>query len=170
MKRPFAPRILLHGKGQLTESAIGYLYNQGCVLIGTDNQGHRLLFGRALRACRAACYGVAVLENLDLKSVPDGRYLLHARSPEDRGRGRRALPGGADFAGCVKRGKNTTTAPQGRRCCYKRHSGSGWRRVCQNVAIYAPASMSSNASRNNPFGPLAEEQKRQRAAENGAAA
>ena len=78
MKRPFAPRILLHGKGQLTESAIGYLYNQGCVLIGTDSQSvgsysddlsvHVALLG----------YGVAVLENLELKNVPDGRYTLYA--------------------------------------------------------------------------------------------
>ena len=70
--------VTLNGKGELTESAIGYLYNQGCLLIGTNKQSigsysdelsvHTALLG----------YGVAVLENLDLRAVPDGRYTLYA--------------------------------------------------------------------------------------------
>lgn len=78
MKRPFAPRILLHGKGQLTESAIGYLYNQGCVLIGTDSQSIGSYSDELSVHVALLGYGVAVLENLELKSVPDGRYTLYA--------------------------------------------------------------------------------------------
>ena len=78
MKRPFAPRILLHGKGQLTESAIGYLYNQGCVLIGTDSQSVGSYSDELSVHVALLGYGVAVLENLELKNVPDGRYTLYA--------------------------------------------------------------------------------------------
>lgn len=78
MKRPFAPRILLHGKGQLTESAIGYLYNQGCVLIGTDSQSIGSYSDELSVHVSLLGYGVAVLENLDLRAVPDGRYMLYA--------------------------------------------------------------------------------------------
>ena len=78
MKRPFAPRILLHGKGQLTESAIGYLYNQGCVLIGTDSQSIGSYSDELSVHVALLGYGVAVLENLELKNVPDGRYTLYA--------------------------------------------------------------------------------------------
>ena len=78
MKRPFAPRILLHGKGQLTESAIGYLYNQGCVLIGTDSQSIGSYSDELSVHVALLGYGVAVLENLELKNVPDGRYMLYA--------------------------------------------------------------------------------------------
>ena len=78
MKRPFAPRILLHGKGHLTESAIAYLYNQGCVLIGTDNQSVGTYSDELSAHLALLGYGVAVLENLDLRGVPDGRYLLSA--------------------------------------------------------------------------------------------
>ena len=78
MKRPFAPRILLHGKGQLTESAIGYLYNQGCVLIGTDRQSIGSYSDELSVHVALLGYGVAVLENLDLRAVPDGRYTLYA--------------------------------------------------------------------------------------------
>ena len=78
MKRPFAPRILLHGKGQLTESAIGYLYNQGCVLIGTDSQSIGSYSDELSVHVALLGYGVAVLENLDLRAVPDGRYTLYA--------------------------------------------------------------------------------------------
>ena len=78
MNRPFAPRILLHGKGHLTESAIAYLYNQGCVLIGTDNQSVGTYSDELSAHLALLGYGVAVLENLDLRGVPDGRYLLSA--------------------------------------------------------------------------------------------
>ena len=78
MKRPFAPRILLHGKGQLTESAIGYLYNQGCVLIGTDSQSIGSYSDELSVHVALLGYGVAVLENLELRNVPDGRYTLYA--------------------------------------------------------------------------------------------
>ena len=78
MKRPFAPRILLHGEGQLTESAIGYLYNQGCVLIGTDRQSIGSYSDELSVHVALLGYGVAVLENLDLRAVPDGRYTLYA--------------------------------------------------------------------------------------------
>ncbi|MEA4871166.1 Kynurenine formamidase [bioreactor metagenome] len=78
MKRPFAPRILLHGKGQLTESAIGYLYNQGCVLIGTDSQSIGSYSDELSVHVALLGYGVAVLENLELRNVPDGRYMLYA--------------------------------------------------------------------------------------------
>ncbi len=78
MKRPFAPRILLHGEGQLTESAIGYLYNQGCVLIGTNKQSIGSYSDELSVHVALLSYGVAVLENLELRSVPDGRYTLYA--------------------------------------------------------------------------------------------
>ena len=78
MKRPFAPRILLHGPGELTESAIGYLYNQGCVLIGTDRQSIGSYSDELSVHVALLSYGVAVLENLELRNVPDGRYLLYA--------------------------------------------------------------------------------------------
>ena len=78
MKRPFAPRILLHGEGQLTESAIGYLYNQGCVLIGTNKQSIGSYSDELSVHVALLGYGVAVLENLELRNVPDGRYLLYA--------------------------------------------------------------------------------------------
>lgn len=78
MKRPFAQRILLHGKGQLTESAIAYLYNQGCVLIGTDNQSVASYSDELSAHTALLGYGIILLENLDLRSVPDGRYTLCA--------------------------------------------------------------------------------------------
>ena len=78
MKRPFAPRILLHGEGQLTESAIGYLYNQGCVLIGTNKQSIGSYSDELSVHVALLSYGVAVLENLELRNVPDGRYTLYA--------------------------------------------------------------------------------------------
>jgi arylformamidase len=78
MKRPFAPRILLHGEGQLTESAIGYLYNQGCLLIGTDKQSIGSYSDELSVHVALLGYGVAVLENLDLRDVPDGTYTLYA--------------------------------------------------------------------------------------------
>ncbi len=78
MKRPFAPRILLRGKGQLTESAIGYLYNQGCVLIGTDSQSIGSYSDELSSHVALLGYGIAVLETLELKDVPDGRYMLYA--------------------------------------------------------------------------------------------
>lgn len=77
MKRPFAPRILLHGEGQLTESAIGYLYNQGCLLIGTDKQSIGSYSDELSVHVALLGYGVAVLENLVLDDVPDGRYTLY---------------------------------------------------------------------------------------------
>lgn len=78
MRLPFAPRILLRGETELSDSAIGYLYNRGAVLLGTDQRSigksddesgtHTALLG----------YGVSILENLDLRNVPDGRYLISA--------------------------------------------------------------------------------------------
>ncbi len=76
MKRPFAPRILLHGKGQLTESAIGYLFNRGCILIGTDSQSIGSYSDELSTHAALLGYGVAVLENLELRNVPDGWYTL----------------------------------------------------------------------------------------------
>lgn len=78
MKRPFAPRVLLHGKGQLTESAIGYLYNQGAVLIGTDCQSVGTYSDELSSHVSLLSYGIALLENLDLRGVPDGLYTLCA--------------------------------------------------------------------------------------------
>ncbi len=78
MKRPFAPRILLHGKGELTESAIGYLYNQGVVLIGTDNQSVGAYSNELSAHVALLGYGIFLLENLDLRGVPDGNYTLSA--------------------------------------------------------------------------------------------
>jgi arylformamidase len=78
MKQPFAPRILLHGEGQLTESAIGYLFNQGCVLIGTNKQSIGSYSDELSVHVALLSYGVAVLENLELRNVPDGRYTLYA--------------------------------------------------------------------------------------------
>lgn len=78
MKRPFAPRVLLHGKGLLTESAIGYLYNRGAVLIGTDGQSVGTYSDELSAHVSLLSYGIALLENLDLRGVPDGLYTLCA--------------------------------------------------------------------------------------------
>ena len=78
MKRPFAPRILLHGKGELTESAIGYLYNQGLILLGTDCQSVGTYSDELSAHTALLGYGIVLLENLDLRGVPDGRYTLSA--------------------------------------------------------------------------------------------
>lgn len=78
MNRPFAPRILLHGKGKLTESAVGYLYNQGLVLLGTDSQSIGTYSDELSAHLALLGYGIAVLENLELRGVPDGRYVLSA--------------------------------------------------------------------------------------------
>ena len=78
MNRQITPRILIRGKGQLTESAIGYLYNQGCVLIGTDSQSIGSYSDELSSHVALLSYGIVVLENLDLKNVPDGRYMLYA--------------------------------------------------------------------------------------------
>ena len=78
MKRPFAPRILLHGKGEFTESAIGYLYNQGLILLGTDCQSVGTYSDELSAHTALLGYGIALLENLDLRGVPDGRYTLAA--------------------------------------------------------------------------------------------
>ena len=78
MTRQFAPRIILHGKGQLTESAIAYLYNKGLVLIGTDSQSIGTYSDELSAHTALLGYGIAVLENLELRGVPDGRYILSA--------------------------------------------------------------------------------------------
>ena len=78
MRYPVPERLLLRGGGELTESGIGFLYNNGLRLIGTDRESigsptdersvHAALLG----------YNIAILENLNLTGVPDGRYTLCA--------------------------------------------------------------------------------------------
>ena len=66
-------------KANSRRSAIAYLYNKGLVLIGTDSQSIGT-YSDELSAHTALLkgYGIAVLENLELRGVPDGRYILSA--------------------------------------------------------------------------------------------
>lgn len=78
MRYPKVERLLLKGQGELTESGIGYLYNNGVKLIGTDRES----IGSPSDECSVHAailgYKIAVLENLDLSKVPDGNYTLVA--------------------------------------------------------------------------------------------
>lgn len=71
-------RVLLRGNGILSIDAAKKLLELGVVLVGTERASiagegdeatlHRLMLDR----------GVAILENVDLASVPDGAYFLSA--------------------------------------------------------------------------------------------
>ena len=78
MRYPKCERLLLKGQGELTESGIGYLYNSGVKLIGTDRES----IGSPSDECSVHTailgYKIAVIENLDLSKVPDGQYTLIA--------------------------------------------------------------------------------------------
>ena len=71
-------RLLLHGTGELTESGIGYLFNNGLKLIGTDRETIGSQTESQTTYLTLLSYKLAILENLSLDGVPDGRYLLCA--------------------------------------------------------------------------------------------
>ncbi len=78
LPRLSAPRLLLRGRAELSESAAFVLAGAGLQLLGVESASaasaaaetavHRELLGA----------GVLLLENLDLSQVPDGRYFLFA--------------------------------------------------------------------------------------------
>lgn len=72
------PRVLLRGPGLLTKSAIGFLYNSGVRLVGTDRESIGSIEDEATPHHALLGYGIAVLENLDLSHAPDGEYFLSA--------------------------------------------------------------------------------------------
>lgn len=78
MRFPKVERLLLHGDGELTESGIGYLYNNGLKLIGTDRDS--IGSPSNIHSIHVAVLGykIAVLENLNLDGIPDGEYFLSA--------------------------------------------------------------------------------------------
>ena len=71
-------RLLLRGAGELTESGIGYLYNKGLKLIGTDRDSIGSPSDEQSVHLTLLAYKIAILENLDMENVPDGDYLLCA--------------------------------------------------------------------------------------------
>lgn len=85
MRFPKVERLLLHGEGELTESGIGYLYNNGLKLIGTNRDS--IGSPSNIRSIHVSilAYRIAVLENLDLEEVPDGEYFLSAVPIKIRG-------------------------------------------------------------------------------------
>lgn len=77
-ERGLQQRVLLRGNGVLSMDAAKQLLRAGVVLVGTERASiapendeaplHLLLLG----------HGAAILENIELSSVPDGEYLLSA--------------------------------------------------------------------------------------------
>ena len=78
LKQKFEERLILRGGGELTGSAIGYLYSKGLKLIGTDRESIGSQTDEKTPHVALLGYGIAVLENLDLSGVQDGDYLLSA--------------------------------------------------------------------------------------------
>jgi len=85
MRFPVPERLLLRGRGELTESAIGFLYNNGLKLIGTDRESIGSPTDESSAHTALLGYGIAILENLNLKDVPDGTYTLCAAPLKVRG-------------------------------------------------------------------------------------
>ena len=78
MRYPSTERLLLRGGGELTESGIGYLYNNGLKLIGTDRESIGSPSDERSTHLALLGYGIAILENLNLTGVPDGKYMMSA--------------------------------------------------------------------------------------------
>ena len=78
MRYPLKERLLLRGNGELTESGIGYLYNNGLKLIGTDRESIGSPSDEGSAHTDLLGYGIAIIENLNLAEVPDGDYFLSA--------------------------------------------------------------------------------------------
>lgn len=78
MRMPVPERLLLRGNGELTESGIGYLYNNGLKLIGTNRESIGSPTDERSAHLALLGYGIAIVENLNLNDVPDGNYLLCA--------------------------------------------------------------------------------------------
>ena len=78
MTQKFEERLILRGGGELTESAIGYLYSRGLKLIGTDRESIGQPTDEKTAHVALLGYGIAVVENLELSEVHDGNYILSA--------------------------------------------------------------------------------------------
>ena len=78
MTQKFEERLILRGGGELTESAIGYLYSRGLKLIGTDRESIGQPTDEKTAHVTLLGYGIAVVENLELSEVHDGNYILSA--------------------------------------------------------------------------------------------
>ena len=78
MTQKFTERLILRGGGELTGSAIGYLYSRGLKLIGTDRESIGQPEDEKTAHVALLGYGIAVIENLELSGVQDGNYILSA--------------------------------------------------------------------------------------------
>ncbi len=78
MTQRFEERLVLRGGGELTESAIGYLYSRGVRLVGTDRESIGTPADEKTAHVALLGYGIAVIENLELSGVRDGDYILSA--------------------------------------------------------------------------------------------
>lgn len=78
MNLKISERLILRGNGILTKSGIGYLYNRGVKLVGTDRETIGTSDDEMTAHIALLGYGIVVLENLDLSAVPDGEYFLSA--------------------------------------------------------------------------------------------
>lgn len=78
MTQRFEERLILRGGGELTGSAIGYLYSRGLKLIGTDRESIGTPSDEKTAHVTLLGYGIAVVENLELSGVRDGDYILFA--------------------------------------------------------------------------------------------
>ena len=78
MTQKFEERLILRGGGELTESAIGFLYSRGLKLIGTDRESIGQPTDEKTAHVSLLGYGIAVIENLELSEVKDGYYILAA--------------------------------------------------------------------------------------------
>lgn len=78
MTQKFEERLILRGGGELTGSAIGYLYSRGLKLVGTDRESIGSPSDERTTHVALLGYGIAILENLDLSGVRDGDYCLSA--------------------------------------------------------------------------------------------
>ena len=85
MRYPSTERLLLRGGGELTESGIGYLYNNGLKLIGTDRESIGSPSDERSTHLALLGYGIASRENLPLTGVPDGKYMLSAAPLRSKG-------------------------------------------------------------------------------------
>lgn len=73
-------RIIFHGEGDtfLSESAAEVIANARTILVGTDAESIAPVFDEYKTHLNLARGNVAVLENLNLKGVRDGEYILSA--------------------------------------------------------------------------------------------
>lgn len=79
------PRVLFRGRMELTQSAAFVLADAGVRLIGVEGTSVASAAASAAVHRQLLGAGIALLENLDLSSVRDGRYFLFAAPLKIRG-------------------------------------------------------------------------------------